>query len=96
MTRSHAPALASRPVHLRPDGRAGPGSPQERSGPVTGRPCRSRSRSLTPKGHAFLAGAARSRRENARAAVEALSPGEQAMFTEMCRKVAGSIDTLLH
>ncbi|MFD8824964.1 MarR family winged helix-turn-helix transcriptional regulator [Streptomyces sp. NPDC059605] len=52
--------------------------------------------SLTPKGHAFLAGAARSRRENARAAVEALSPGEQAMFTEMCRKVAGSIDTLLH
>ncbi|GAA2447336.1 hypothetical protein GCM10010433_56260 [Streptomyces pulveraceus] len=52
--------------------------------------------SLTPKGHAFLASAARSRQENVRAAMEVLSPGEQAMFTEMCQKVADSIDTLLH
>ncbi|MFJ5196918.1 MarR family winged helix-turn-helix transcriptional regulator [Streptomyces sp. NPDC088394] len=52
--------------------------------------------SLTPKGHAFLASAARSRQENVQAAVEVLSPGEQAMFTEMCHKVADSIDTLLH
>ncbi|MFI9027886.1 MarR family winged helix-turn-helix transcriptional regulator [Streptomyces sp. NPDC053560] len=57
---------------------------------------REQTTSLTSKGHAFLATAARSRRENVRAAAEVLSPGEQAMFTEMCQKVAASIDTLLH
>ncbi|MER5863495.1 MarR family transcriptional regulator [Kitasatospora sp. NPDC002040] len=51
--------------------------------------------SLTPKGHAFMAKAARSRQEDARAAASVLSPGEQALFTEMCEKVAAAIDVLL-
>lgn len=56
---------------------------------------REQTTSLTPEGRTFLANAARSRRENARAATEVLSPGERALFAEMCQKVAASIDTLL-
>ncbi|MFF3734341.1 hypothetical protein ACFYXM_29595 [Streptomyces sp. NPDC002476] len=38
--------------------------------------------------------AAQGRRENTRAAAAVLSPGEQALFTEMRRKVVASVDTL--
>ncbi|MEU4969247.1 MarR family winged helix-turn-helix transcriptional regulator [Streptomyces smyrnaeus] len=57
---------------------------------------REQTTSLTSKGHAFLARTARSHRENVQAAASVLSPGEQALFAEMCQKVADSINDLLH
>ncbi|WP_189059969.1 MarR family winged helix-turn-helix transcriptional regulator [Longimycelium tulufanense] len=48
--------------------------------------------SLTEGGLQFLTRAAHSRRENAAVAVEALSPGEQAMFAELCHKVAAALE----
>lgn len=57
---------------------------------------REQTTSLTDKGRDFLARAARSRRENFQAAAAVLSPGEQALFAEMCQKAADSIDELLH
>ncbi|MFF9399012.1 hypothetical protein ACF1FX_30920 [Streptomyces sp. NPDC014646] len=53
-----------------------------------------RTTSLTTEGRAFLANAAQGRRENARDASAVLSPGEQTLFTEMCRKATVSIDAL--
>ncbi|MFF9349028.1 MarR family winged helix-turn-helix transcriptional regulator [Streptomyces sp. NPDC014734] len=57
---------------------------------------REQTTSLTPKGHTFLTQAAWGRRENADAAAGALSPGERALFAEMCQKVADSVAALRH
>ncbi|KOV76484.1 MarR family transcriptional regulator [Streptomyces sp. NRRL WC-3723] len=48
--------------------------------------------SLTPAGEAFLTRVAEQRRENARIVEAALSPGERAMFVELCHKVAGALE----
>ncbi|WCF10830.1 MarR family transcriptional regulator [Paenibacillus thiaminolyticus] len=53
---------------------------------------REQTTSLTPEGRAFLSIAAHSRREAADIAASVLTPGEQGMFAELCRKVADALD----
>ncbi|MFE7649278.1 MarR family winged helix-turn-helix transcriptional regulator [Streptomyces phaeoluteigriseus] len=48
--------------------------------------------SLTPTGESFLTRVAEQRRENARIVGSTLSPGERAMFVELCNKVADALE----
>ncbi|MGW3496576.1 MarR family winged helix-turn-helix transcriptional regulator [Streptomyces sp. NPDC001020] len=48
--------------------------------------------SLTPAGETFLTRVAEQRRENARIVETALSPGERAMFAELCHKAANTLE----
>ncbi|MBO8188555.1 MarR family transcriptional regulator [Streptomyces sp. DW4-2] len=50
---------------------------------------------LTDRGREFLARTARGRRRNADVAADALSPGEQALFAELCQKVSGALEATL-
>ncbi|MER5766197.1 MarR family winged helix-turn-helix transcriptional regulator [Streptomyces sp. NPDC001985] len=57
---------------------------------------REQTTSLTHEGHVFLSRSARGRRENARAAMDALGPDEREAFAEMCQRTADAIKGLLH
>ncbi|MQY33683.1 hypothetical protein SRB17_16470 [Streptomyces sp. RB17] len=48
--------------------------------------------SLTATGESFLTRVADQRRDNAAIVEAALSPGERAMFVELCHKVAGALE----
>jgi DNA-binding MarR family transcriptional regulator len=52
---------------------------------------REQSTSLTEKGREFLERAAQSRRDTAKTAASVLTPGEQALFSELCLKVAAAL-----
>ncbi|MBG9791370.1 MarR family transcriptional regulator [Paenibacillus dendritiformis] len=53
---------------------------------------REQTTSLTDEGRTFLSIAANSRREAAEIAASVLTPGEQGIFAELCRKVAEALD----